>query len=318
MTFRRLLVAAVLVALASISCSAISVAAATVNGVKITEREVEAELDRVRSDPTFQDLLRQQADQVRGFARRQILNGLIRQQILAQEAERRGVRVSEEQVKRLIDQEAQRAGLSVGELRKQQNLSEEDLRTLASRVVREFELKRRVVTDTGIRDQDVEAFYEQNKGAFEEAHLERITVRTQADARDALEALGARSFAAVARDESIDAAAANGGDLGFVPLSELGSVVQSAVAQVAVGRVTDPIPSAGGFEIYRVIARRAIPLEDVEDNIRAQLGSQSIDARFQQWVIERVRKARVVVNPKYGRFDASVGEVVPGTGKLAD
>jgi peptidyl-prolyl cis-trans isomerase SurA len=318
MTLRRLLVPLLVVALASLSCTAISVAAATVNGVKITEREVEAELDRVRSDPTFQDLLRQQADQVRGFARRQILNGLIRQQILGQEATKRGVKVTAEQIERLISQEAQRVGLSVEELRKQQNLSQKDLQELASRVVREFELKRRVVTDAGITERDVESFYEQNKGAFEEAHLERITVRTQADAGEVLQELGSRSFAVVAEDRSIDAAAADGGDLGFVPLSELGSVVQSAVSQVAVGRVTDPIPSAAGFEIYRVVARRTVPLADVEDRIRAQLGSQSVDARFQQWVVSRVRNARVVVNPKYGRFDAKIGEVVAGTGKLAE
>src|SRR5207302_6554852 len=93
------------------SCSQIAVAAATVNGEKISEAQVERELDRVRSDPTFQDLVKRQADQVRGFARRQILSGLIRQQILEEQARKMHVSVTSAQEDRLISDEAARSGM---------------------------------------------------------------------------------------------------------------------------------------------------------------------------------------------------------------
>src|SRR5207237_3749289 len=119
------------VAMCLASCSQIAVAAATVNGDKISEAQVEKELDRVRSDPTFQDLVKGQADQVRGFARRQILSGLIRQQILAQQARKLKVAVTSAQEDHLISDEAARSGMSVKQFLKRQNLSSSDGRQLA-------------------------------------------------------------------------------------------------------------------------------------------------------------------------------------------
>src|SRR5438046_9716699 len=96
----------VLLAIGAASCTQIAVAAATVNGGKISEAQVERELDRVRSDPTFQDLVKRQADQVRGFARRQILSGLIRQEILAQEAKKMHLTINRAQTDRLLSDDA--------------------------------------------------------------------------------------------------------------------------------------------------------------------------------------------------------------------
>ena len=78
MTRRALLPLAAL-AIAAASCATLQVAAATVNGAKIAESQVESELARVRADPQFSDILAR--DQGRGEARRAILTGLIRQEI---------------------------------------------------------------------------------------------------------------------------------------------------------------------------------------------------------------------------------------------
>jgi len=305
------------VAILSASCSQIAVAAATVNGDKISEAQVEKELDRVRSDPTFQDLVKRQADQVRGFARRQILSGLIRQQILEQQARKMHVTVSPAQEDQLISDEAARSGMSVKQFLKQQNLSPTDGHQLAARVVREFELKSIVARDVAIDPKQVQAFYNQNKSAFEQVHLARITTRTEADARAAIEELAAgRDFADVARRRSIDAAAKTGGDLGFAAMSALPTDVQGALAQATGGGLTAPIQTISGFEVYRVLARRVQPLADVQDQIRSQIGSQSQDQLFEGWVRRHLAEAKIVVNPQYGRFDRSSLEVVAGTGQL--
>jgi parvulin-like peptidyl-prolyl isomerase len=301
------------------SCAQLAVAAATVNGDKISEAEVERELDRVRSDPTFQDLVRRQADQVRGFARRQILSGLIRQQILEQQARNMRIAVRRAQVDRLLSEEAARAGMSVKQFLKQQNLSDDDGRTLAERVVREFELKSRIGQGAGVEAKDVQAFYNQNKAAFEQVHLARITTRSEADARGAVEQLASGDdFATVARARSIDQVARNGGDLGYVPSSSLPTEVQAALAQVEEGTISQPLQASGGFEVYRVLDRRVQPLSAVEGQIRAQIGSQAQDQRFEEWIRDHLAKARIVVNPQYGRFDRTSLQVVANTRRLPD
>jgi foldase protein PrsA len=303
--------------LATASCSQLAVAAATVNGSKISSAQVERELDRVRSDPTFQDLVRKQADQVRGFARRQILSGLIRQEILAQQARKLRISVTKAQIGRLLSDEATRAGMPVKQFLKQQNLTQTDANQLAERVVREFELKTIVARDVAIDPKQVQSFYNANKAAFEQVHLARITTRTQADANAVIQELAAgRDFATIARSRSVDAAARAGGDLGYVGTSSLPTEVQAAVTQVKSNGVTTPIQGAGGIEVYRVLARRTQPLAEVEGQIRSQIGGQSQDATFEAWVRNNLATSRIVVNPEYGRFDRSTLEVVAGTGQL--
>lgn len=318
MTRRLLLLPAALAVLAMApACSTFAVAAATVNGEKITEASVEDELDRVRSDPTFQDLLQRQADELRGVARRNILTGLIRQTVIAQEARRRGIEVNQAQVDRLIRQEAERQGLSVPEFRRANNLSEADARVIGERIVRLFELRGRVIDEIEVDDERVREAFEAQESAFTEVNLLRITTRTEQDAREVVEDVreGA-TFADLAPDRSIDDLADEGGDMGWVVPTTLGPEAQAAVEAAQVGGVTDPVQTAEGWEVYRVVDRRGRSFEDVEDELRAQLSGQQRETAFEEWLGERLRGADIVVNPKYGRFDEQALQVVAGAPEL--
>lgn len=313
---RRLLLPIAALALAASACSSLSVAAASVNGEKITEAEVEDELDRVRSDPTFQDLLRQQADQVRGFTRRQILTAMIQQLVMEQAARELGIEVTGEQIDRLISEQAARQGISVDEFLEAQNLTEEGADAIAERVVRQFALQERVMGEVEIEDEEVQQVYEENIASFEQVRLLRITVATQEDAEAVLEDLDAgRGFFAVARESSIDDLAAEGGDMGLVPVTELSGAAVSAIGSVSERGITEPVPSAAGFEIYQVLERQTRPLAEVEAQIRSQMLGQAQERAFGEWLEGRLRQAQIVVNPKYGRFDDQSLEVAAPDGE---
>lgn len=314
---RFLFLPLVFLGLVAASCSTFAVAAATVNGQKISEEQVESELDRVRADPTFQDLLQRQADELRGVARRNILTGLIRQAILDQEARRRDIRVTQEQIDRLIEQEADRQGLSVEQFRRANNLSASDARTIGERIVRQFELRRQVVEEVEVEGETVREAYEAQREAFEEVNLLRITVRTEADARRVIEQVqGGETFSSLAPRVSIDDLAEEGGDMGFVPLASLPSQAQAAVDAATIGGVTGPVPGPSGVEVYRVVDRRSRPFDEVEDEIRGRLADQAREQEFEEWLDRRLRDSDVVVNPKYGRFDPESLQVVPGDAQL--
>ena len=314
---RLFLIPLVLGALFASACSTFAVAAATVNGQKIRETQVEDELDRVRADPTFQDLLRRQADELRGVARRNILTGLIRQAILEQEARRRDIEVTQEQINRLVEQEAQRQGMTIEQFRRANNLSPADARIIGERIVRQFELRRRVTEQVDVSESEVRRAYDAQKEAFEEVNLLRITVRTQTDARRVLQELdGGETFARLAPRLSIDDLAEDGGDMGYVPLASLPPQAQTAIQNTVDGGVTEPIVGANGIEIYRVVSRRSRPFSAVEDDLRNQLADQAREQAFEDWLNARLRRASVVVNPKYGRFDRESMQVVPGGERL--
>lgn len=318
MRFRPLAIILVLAALAGASCSSLSVAAATVNGRKITESKVETELDRVRSDPRFAELLAQQAELFRGTERRRILNALIRQEVLAEQAEQRGISADSDEVDRLIAEEVQRIGIPLEVYLEEQNVSRDDLEELARRVVVEAELRDRVVRDVTVSEDQIRNFYRANRQAFEMIRLVRLTVKTQDDARAAIEETQEREFADVVRDRSIDDLKDEGGEIGYLAVTDLPPAVQAAVARLPVGGVSQPVPAASGFEVYHVDDRRTSSFDEVQDAIRANLGEQARAERFVGWLQERMRRSRIVVNPKYGRFDPATAEVVPGTGKLRE
>lgn len=299
----RLLVPLGLLCLFASSCSSLAVAAATVNGDKITESEVESELNVLRDDPIFGEALRRDPD-TRGQRRREILGELIYQQVAEQEARRLRIKVTEKQVRSLIARSAKSRGLTEREFLDQERLSQSEASRLAERGVRRFALIDKVVTEVDVDRDAVRQVYEGQQDRFVEVHLERITVPNEKAARDVIRRIDeGEPFAQIAQDVSTDNRAKDGGDLGSVQLTGLDVQVQSAVGQAVEGGVTDPVEGESGFQIYRLVERRTKPFTEVEAEIRRTLTQTERDARFDAWLVERVRGAKVVVNPKYGRFD---------------
>jgi parvulin-like peptidyl-prolyl isomerase len=314
---RRILVPLLALLLAS-SCSSLSVAAATVNGEKITESEVESELDTLREDPVFGEALKRDPD-TRGQRRREILQELIYQAVARQEAKRLGVSVTEGQADNLIRQTARARGLTYDKLLENENLSRSRARRLALRGVLRFALIDEVVEQQDVPEAEIRRVYEGQRDRFVEVHLERVTVKTEPEARDVLEELNdGADFSDVAEQRSIDELKAKGGDMGFVPLTSLDVQVQSVVAQLVEGDVSEPILGADVYEVYRLVERQTKPFDEAEDEIRRALTQDARDQRYQAWLGERVRRARVIVNPKYGRFDKGQEQpsVVPSSGEL--
>jgi foldase protein PrsA len=285
------------------SCSSLSVAAATVNGQKISENEVESELDTLRDDPVFGEALKRDPD-TRGQRRREILQELIYQTVAQQEARRLGVKVTTAQADKLIAQTARSRGVTVAKLLDNENLSRSAARKLALRGVLRFALIDKVVEQEKVPDAEVRRVYEGQQDRFVEVHLERITVKTEAQARDIVKDLNdGADFSDLARQRSIDDLKTKGGDMGTLPLTALDVQVQTAVSQLVEDGVTDPLVGADVYEIYRLVDRKTKSFDDVADEIRRALTQDDRDQRYQSWLADHVRKARVIVNPKYGRLD---------------
>jgi len=103
-------------------------------------------------------------------------------------------------------------------------------------------------------------------------------------------------FATLAREASDDeASAAAGGDLGFVPVTELEDALAQAVKNLEVGKISTVVEGKKGFEIVKVEehrTQRVKPLEEVREEIVATLRKQggdeaALEARLQD--LTRVR-----------------------------
>jgi len=306
----RLVPLALVCAVAS-SCSTFSVAAATVNGQRITQAEVQQQLAVLDSDPNFGDALRQDPNVARGNGRRQVLTTLIYTAIAQQEAKKLNIRITDAQISRLISERASSDGLSVSQFLKLQKLTLAQGRDIARRLLLDFSLQQRVLHNTQVSAASIRQAYEQNKASFAQAHLLRMTVGSSSEVRDALQKINSGTdFSALAKQSSIDQLGGAGGDMGYVLVSQLSPQEQDAITRAKLGGVTDPVPTQSAFEIFKVVDRRTQPLADATAGIQSGLAQQQRTQDYQTWLVARVRHARIVVNPEYGQFDPTQAQVV--------
>lgn len=193
-------------------------------------------------------------------ARRELIDGLVRFELLAQAAERAGLTrdpdalhaLQQIAVTKLVNQ-------TLGAVASPDSVTQQDVeREYAARQASEFTLPaaarvRHVrVTDAG--------------------QAARVAVRARALAPE-----DDPGFAALAIAHSEDAATrGSGGDLGFVdPSSSLpNALVEAALALKTPGEVAGPIQTDMGYEIVRLVSRRAAavsPLSSVAEPIRQRL-----------------------------------------------
>ena len=328
---------AVAVSIALTSCGSPSVGsyfaptAAVVNGDKIAEAKVSQEMRQALSDPqAAQDLKGPGAPQKRLELQRQILTRLIKQQLVFQQAPALKVSVKpaeiETEIRKLDDQykgrknlekEASKQGFTIAEIK--QFLRE---RILIERVIE------KISSDAKPKDAELKEFYEQNKATFDDqvraAHILVCTSRNQADgscahspedeqrAKDLVaRARNGEDFGALAKEFSTDDSnKEQGGDLGYFTRGQMVPEFEQAAFSVPPGQVSDPVKTRFGFHVIKVLAKGKT-FEEAKAELVQSLGEQRGQQAFQDWLNDQLNDAKIVINPRFGRFDKKAQLIVP-------
>jgi len=136
------------------------------------------------------------------------------------------------------------------------------------------------VTEAAIQ-KAYEAKYKDMPPALE-YHAAHILVDSEDKAKALLaEIEGGKSFADVAKANSKDGSAANGGDLGWFGLGAMVKPFEDAVVAAPVGKVVGPVKTDFGWHLILVSetrAKAAPPLADVQDQIAKEVQKAAIDA----------------------------------------
>ena len=115
-----------------------------------------------------------------------------------------------------------------------------------------------------------------------EYHAAHILVDSEDKAKALLKEIqGGKSFADVAKANSTDGSAANGGDLGWFGLGVMVKPFEDAVVKAKVGEVVGPIKTDFGWHLILVSETRnkeAPKLEEVKPQLAADLQKAAIDA----------------------------------------
>jgi len=173
-------------------------------------------------------------------------------------------------------------------------------------------LEKRGVNSLKVPEQDVAEFYEKNKKSFtepEKVKASHILIGVPRNARpeDVADALAkARrisqqlkdggDFAALAREHSSCATAAQGGDLGYLQIGFMPKEFNAAAFALKPGETSEPVRTQHGFHIIRVSDKqpaRVPELSEVKETIAKYLINDYKRKKIDEIVAELKQKARI-------------------------
>ncbi len=319
----RFLATPLVAVLALAGCGSLTSYAAKVNGQRITQNELDRELNAILNNKTYLDRIDQSfASQAQQSARgagegtlssafvARLLERRIAFELIRQEVKKKDLEVTPQ------DLEAARNEILAAFENDERvlNAFPQSYRDELVRSTAEVAVLERSFSQAPMDDVAIKTYYEANKGAFETFCLRGIIVndRPQAD-RVKSRVGGGADFAAIARAESKDnqgpegGSAAKGGDLGCAARSALGEY-EAATSNLQPGQLSDPVQTPAGFVVLQMVDRKVKSLEEATPEIRQRLGQQSVEG-LRNFVNESFVKAKITVNPRYGEFVQSGPEI---------
>jgi len=137
-------------------------------------------------------------------------------------------------------------------------------------------------------------------GGADRIKLRQLVLPDQATARAARERIRAgEDFVALSRELSRAPNAADGGLLGWVDRGQLPPEFEAAVAGLAPGDVSEPVPSNAGWHVFQVMERHTAgdrPDAAVRERVRARLAAGAAEAAQKVCLAELAARVGVQVN----------------------
>jgi peptidyl-prolyl cis-trans isomerase C len=247
--------------------------------------------------------------------RKQVLERLIDEELLFQEAKKLKMVVGKE----VIDAEIEKAHAqfptpeAFKEALAQNKLTEEGLRTVFNRTltIQAF-VEKDIVKGVVVTDAEVHDFYTSNKDKFEspeQAHARHILVAVdekadektrqagKAKADDLLAQLkGGANFEDLAKKSSDCPSAPQGGDLGFFGHGQMVPEFDSAAFALKPGELSGVIATKFGYHIIKMEEKKdagLVPETEVAPKIREYLTSQKTGAAVEQRIKTLREKAKI-------------------------
>jgi len=281
---------------------------AVVNGAQIEKGEFDGEVFLIQK--TVLGLGKPLSCEQVSSIRREVLESMIRRELLYQGARKSGIKSDENAIKRDINSLKQQFS---GETEYKNELSRRGINeeVLRARMVRNSLVQKYVDKEfTGkvnVTDKEIHDYYQKNIDFFKQPFQMRIShIFIQSDAKSSdsrkKELRGKaekilknlkddQDFADLAREYSDGPTKNNGGDLGYLRKGQLEKQFESKVLALKKGEITDIIETEYGFHIFKVTdikPETILAYENVKEKVKKFL----VDEKTKQEADEYARKLR--------------------------
>lgn len=235
---------------------------------------LQSELDAAMRDARLQLEQRGIPAPPEDVLRSQVLDRLILVRLQTQRAREAGIRVSDQELHRVLESLAQRNGMSLSQFAEALRQRGVDFLAVREQVRDEMLInqlrQREVEARVNVSERDVDLFLaSQPEDESREFRLAHILVAVPGEATEAQReqarrkaetlrerALAGEDFAQLAVAHSDGQQALQGGDLGWLSAEELPSLFVEAVRRLPVGGISPVLEAASGFHIVKLVEER--------------------------------------------------------------
>jgi len=287
---------------------------AEVNGKKITQQDYDNRIKLISSSYKIQQRAMGTAeevvidDNILSQIKETAYNQLVMIKLIEQEAEARGIQLSdEEKDKHLADfkamQEDSGGPGAYDQVLKDFEITEAELKQELAIGLLRSKVENNIAAEAQITEEQAQQLYQANQDSFKEPggmKISHILVDSEAKAQDIIKQLQAGAdFAQLAQSDSICPSSSQGGDLGVVNQdTPMVPEFLNAALALSPGQITpQPVKSEFGYHVIKANgqqAERIIPFEEAKGEIMEQLKSQAVgtylDQLYQKAEIKDLRK----------------------------
>jgi peptidyl-prolyl cis-trans isomerase SurA len=249
----------------------------------------------------------------------QFLTRMIDNRLQIQEADREKINIEDAEIEEELADRLKKMNVKSREefdsMLKAQGLSIDAVkRRISDEIRRNRVVGRKVRLRISVMEAEVTQYLEANRAKLETGltyHARHILILPDAGASDTAwenariradlvrsHLLEGGDFAELAKQNSQDATARDGGDLGTLKRGELAQDIEAQILRLAPGEVSLPYRSALGYHIFRLESKDSLEGEGlgrVKAQIREILFREKFEARYDAWIKEIKQRAIIDV-----------------------
>lgn len=233
--------------------------------------------------------------------KKSLLNQLIEERLILQEAEKSGIEISDEDI--ALETEVLKEDFegdkfdeaivaSYGSMEKWQ----EELR---KKLIIKKAVETIVNSKVTVTTKDALSYYRANKKEYqipEQVHARMIVVETEEQAKEIRRKVFEGKFEDVAKEYSKGPEAESGGDLGSFGRGDMPLEFEEAVFGLPAGRISQVIKTPYGFHIFKVVSKtksRKLTFSASKDSIMEKLVRDKTDEEYRNWVTSLKKSATI-------------------------
>lgn len=274
--------------------------AAVVNGEMITMHEL-----RMHMNVELARRRMQQNDPKAVELQREVLDSMINDVLMRQEAKRYKVAVSDAEIEAEISRQIKRSGMPFerfeAEMSRQGMTMERYKDQLGKRMLGQRIASHMVARKVFVTPEEVETYYNNNKDEFAgektvDFSILMLPAKVNAQAIYKQVTSGKVAFEEVARQHSTDRSAQEGGRVAGIPWDRLPQEMQKLLSSLQDGKMSPLMRTQGGFIVIRrdrITEARPLTFQEAKPRIEEILRAPLLEERFKEFT-EQLRSRAVI------------------------